>query len=247
MTQFASDTMRSIDNMLNPSSVAVVGATERLQYGGRFLRSIMPAKDKVRIYPVNPKYDKVLGMRCYPTVLDLPEVPDLVSVIVPQDHVMQVLEESAQIGVKAAIVISAGFSERGDLSYPYFPNAHALAEACDVLALTRPGGEATMKLVDGDVLAALGTKGYLINIARGSVVDEAALVKALSENTIAGAGLDVFADEPNAPEALFPFDHVVLQPHQASATVETRTAMGDLTIKNLTAHFAGQPLPNQVA
>lgn len=116
MTQFASDTMRSIDNMLNPSSVAVVGATERLQYGGRFLRSIMPAKDKVRIYPVNPKYDKVLGMRCYPTVLDLPEVPDLVSVIVPQDHVMQVLEESAQIGVKAAIVISAGFSERGDLS-----------------------------------------------------------------------------------------------------------------------------------
>jgi lactate dehydrogenase-like 2-hydroxyacid dehydrogenase len=138
-------------------------------------------------------------------------------------------------------------SVRGDLSYPYFPNAHALAEACDVLALTCPGGEATMKLVDGDVLAALGAKGYLINIARGSVVDEAALVKALSENTIAGAGLDVFADEPNAPEALFPFDHVVLQPHQASATVETRTAMGDLTIKNLTAHFAGQSLPNQVA
>ena len=69
MTQFTSDTMKSIDNMLNPSSVAVVGATERPQYGGRFLRSIMGAKDKVRIYPVNPKYDEVLGMRCYPTVL----------------------------------------------------------------------------------------------------------------------------------------------------------------------------------
>ncbi len=137
-------------------------------------------------------------------------------------------------------------SERDDVPYPYYPNAVALAGACDVLALTCPGGEATQNLINGDVLAALGAKGYLINIARGSVVDEAALVAALSDNTIAGAGLDVFADEPNVPEALFPLGNVVLQPHQASATIETRTAMGNLTIDNLAAHFAGRPPPNQV-
>ncbi|MBT4490007.1 MAG: 2-hydroxyacid dehydrogenase, partial [Rhodospirillaceae bacterium] len=108
-------------------------------------------------------------------------------------------------------------------------------------------GEATRTLIGAEVLAALGPKGYLINIARGTVVDEAALVTAISEHIIAGAGLDVFADEPNVPEALFPFEQVVLQPHQASATIETRTAMGNLTIDNLRAQFAGQPLPNQVA
>jgi len=96
-------------------------------------------------------------------------------------------------------------------------------------------------------LAALGPKGYLINIARGTVVDEAALVTAISEHIIAGAGLDVFADEPMVPEALFAFENVVLQPHQASATVETRTAMGNLTIDNLLAHFQGRLLPNKVA
>jgi lactate dehydrogenase-like 2-hydroxyacid dehydrogenase len=137
-------------------------------------------------------------------------------------------------------------SKRDDLSYPYFSSAVALAEACDVLALTCPGGDATLKLIDGDVLTALGPKGYLVNIARGSVVDEAALVQALSDRSIAGAGLDVFADEPNVPEALFPFENVVLQPHQASATIETRTAMGNLTIDNLAAHFAGHPLPSKV-
>ena len=137
-------------------------------------------------------------------------------------------------------------SKRDDLSYPYFSSAVALAEACDVLALTCPGGDATLKLIDGDVLTALGPKGYLVNVARGSVVDEAALVQALSDRSIAGAGLDVFADEPNVPEALFPFENVVLQPHQASATIETRTAMGDLTIDNLAAHFAGRPLPSKV-
>ncbi|MFP6748216.1 MAG: 2-hydroxyacid dehydrogenase [Alphaproteobacteria bacterium] len=138
-------------------------------------------------------------------------------------------------------------SERDDVSYPYYASAVALAEACDVLALTCPGGAATEKLIDAEVLTALGAKGYLINMARGSVVDEAALVAALADHAIAGAGLDVFADEPNVPEALFPFDHVVLQPHHASATVETRTAMGNLTIDNLIAHFSGQPLPNRVA
>jgi lactate dehydrogenase-like 2-hydroxyacid dehydrogenase len=138
-------------------------------------------------------------------------------------------------------------SERVDVPYPYFASAGALAAACDVMALTCPGSEATRNLIDSEVLAALGSTGYLINIARGSVVDEAALVRALLDHTIAGAGLDVFAAEPHVPAALFALENVVLQPHQASATVETRTAMGNLTIDNLLAHFQGLPLPNRVA
>lgn len=138
-------------------------------------------------------------------------------------------------------------SLRDDVDYPYFASAQELAAASDVLALTCPGGEATRNLINADVLSALGAKGHLVNIARGSVVDEAALVAALTANSIAGAGLDVFADEPNVPDALLPFENVVLQPHHASATYETRTAMGNLTIDNLAAQFAGAPLPNKVA
>lgn len=138
-------------------------------------------------------------------------------------------------------------SLRDDVDYPYFASAQELAAASDVLALTCPGGEATRNMINADVLSALGAKGHLVNIARGSVVDEAALVAALTANSIAGAGLDVFADEPNVPDALLPFENVVLQPHHASATYETRTAMGNLTIDNLAAQFAGAPLPNKVA
>lgn len=136
---------------------------------------------------------------------------------------------------------------RGDLSYPYFPSARQLAEAVDVLALTCPGGPETRHLINAEVLAALGTSGVLVNIARGSVVDEAALVQAIEDGTIAGAGIDVFEAEPRVPEALFKFDNVVLQPHQASATVETRMAMGNLMVDNLVAHFAGKPLLTPVA
>jgi lactate dehydrogenase-like 2-hydroxyacid dehydrogenase len=97
-------------------------------------------------------------------------------------------------------------------------------------------------MVDAKVLAALGPKGYLINIARGSVIDEQALVQALQTDAIAGAGLDVFDDEPRVPEALFALDNVVLQPHVGSATHETRAAMGRLMVDNLLAYFAGKPL-----
>jgi len=96
------------------------------------------------------------------------------------------------------------------------------------------------------VLAALGKKGVLVNVARGSVVDEAALVEALQNGTIAGAGLDVFENEPHVPEALFALDNVVLVPHIGSATWETRQAMSDLAFGNLKAHFAGQPLLSPV-
>jgi acetate---CoA ligase (ADP-forming) len=105
--------MASIHKMLNPQSVAVVGATPRMQYGGRFLNAMLKAKGRVRVYPVNPRYDEVMGEKSYPSVSDLPESPDLVGIVVPYSQVLDVLKESHAKGAKAAIVISAGFSERG--------------------------------------------------------------------------------------------------------------------------------------
>jgi lactate dehydrogenase-like 2-hydroxyacid dehydrogenase len=110
-----------------------------------------------------------------------------------------------------------------------------------------PGGAATYHLVNADVLAALGPEGTLINVARGSVVDEPALVKALADGSLGAAGLDVFESEPKVPEALFGMDQVVLQPHVGSATHQTRKAMGDLTVDNLRAHFTGKPVLTPVA
>jgi hydroxypyruvate reductase len=123
-----------------------------------------------------------------------------------------------------------------DAPYPYSSSPAALAEAVDVLVVATSGGPATAGLVSADVLAALGPNGYLVNIARGSVVDEPALVQALTSGTIAGAALDVFADEPNVPPELLDMDNVVLLPHIASATTETREAMGELAFRNL-HHF----------
>ena len=106
--------LSSIDKMLNPRSIAVVGATERMQYGGRFLRSVLTAGDQVRVYPVNPRYNELMGLQCYPSVSDLPESPDLVGIIVPYQRVIPVLTESAEKGAGSAIVISAGFAERAE-------------------------------------------------------------------------------------------------------------------------------------
>jgi lactate dehydrogenase-like 2-hydroxyacid dehydrogenase len=108
-----------------------------------------------------------------------------------------------------------------------------LARGVDVLIVAAAGGSGTQGLVSGEVIEALGEDGYLINIARGSVVDEDALVDALVGGRLAGAGLDVFEDEPNVPEALLTMDNVVLLPHVASGTVETRGAMEGLTLRNL--------------
>ena len=132
------------------------------------------------------------------------------------------------------------------VAYRYFPSAEALAAEVEFLVVITPGGAATRKLIDAKVLAALGKKGYLVNVARGSVVDEAALVAALQAGTIAGAALDVFENEPNVPEALFGLDNVVLVPHIGSATWQTRQAMSDLAFGNLEAHFAGRPLLSPV-
>lgn len=134
-----------------------------------------------------------------------------------------------------------------DAPYPYDPDLAHLASVVDGLVLCCPGGPATRHLVDRKVIAALGPDGWLVNVARGTVVDEAALVDALLANRIWGAGLDVFEGEPTAPEALFGLDNVVLQPHQASATDATRNAMADLAVENMDRHFAGRPLKTPVS
>ncbi len=123
------------------------------------------------------------------------------------------------------------------------PALMALAEWADFLVLTVAGGAGTRHLVNADVLRALGPQGLLVNVARGSVVDEAALIACLHNGSLGGAALDVFEDEPQVPEALLAMDQVVLVPHMASGTLETRQAMADLTLANLSAGLAGTPLP----
>ena len=128
-----------------------------------------------------------------------------------------------------------------DAPYAYEASVLDLARWSDVLFVAVSGGAGT--LIDAKVLDALGPDGVLINIARGAVVDEPALVAALTAGRIAGAGLDVFADEPNAPEALLTADNVVLQPHRGSATVEARAAMADLVLEAVADHFSGAGRP----
>ncbi len=135
---------------------------------------------------------------------------------------------------------------RRDVPYAYHDSLLALAEASDVLILAVAASAETQAVVDRAVLDALGPQGVLVNIARGSVVDEPAMIAALAEGRLGGAGLDVFADEPRVPEALWAMPNVVLMPHIASATHDTRRAMGDLMLANLDAHFAGAPLPTPV-
>ena len=137
-------------------------------------------------------------------------------------------------------------SEKAGAGHAFHPTAKALAAAVDFLVVITPGGAGTRKLIDADVLRALGKDGYLINVARGSVVDEAALVAALLDGTIAGAALDVFENEPAVPAALLGLDNVVLTPHIGSATWQTRRAMKDLAFGNLQAHFGGRPLLSPV-
>lgn len=130
--------------------------------------------------------------------------------------------------------------------YRFCPDLRELAGESDFLVVACPGGGATRHLVNAEVLTALGPKGWLINIARGSVVDEAALLAALQAGTLRGAGLDVYADEPHVPPQLRALANVILLPHVGSATRETRMAMSRGVLANLRAHFAGEPLPTPV-
>jgi len=133
-----------------------------------------------------------------------------------------------------------GPNAKSDAPYPYYRDLTALAMDSDALVLALPGGEQTWHLVDERVLSALGPKGFLINVARGSVLDEAALIRKLKAGELAGAGLDVFEQEPLGESPLMELENVVLLPHIGSATTETRHAMGDTVLANLKAHFSGE-------
>ena len=133
-----------------------------------------------------------------------------------------------------------------DLPYAYYADAASLAKNCTVLLIATPGGAETKNLVNAKVLDALGPQGFLVNIARGSVIDEPVLIKYLQGKKIAGAGLDVFVNEPQAPPELFALENAVIYPHVGSATVETRTAMGNVQLENLRLYFAGKPVKTRV-
>jgi lactate dehydrogenase-like 2-hydroxyacid dehydrogenase len=134
-----------------------------------------------------------------------------------------------------------------DVTWGYEASAAALADWADFLVVACAGGPATRRLVSADVLAALGPKGFVINISRGSVIDEQALVEALKGKRIAGAALDVFEDEPHVPAELMSLDNVVLLPHVASGTHETRRAMNELVLSNLRSYFSRGQLETPVA
>ncbi|MEM7404274.1 MAG: 2-hydroxyacid dehydrogenase [Pseudomonadota bacterium] len=130
----------------------------------------------------------------------------------------------------------------GDTTYRAYPSLHELAEASDILLVTCDGNEANRGIINAPVLDALGPEGYLVNTARGSIVDEPALINALQQGRIKGAALDVLVDEPNVPAELLTLENVVVTPHIASGTHETRRAMADLVCDNLKAHFSGKPV-----
>jgi len=131
---------------------------------------------------------------------------------------------------------------RQAVAYPHHADVVSLARAVDILVVAAPGGDETRGLVGREALEALGPEGTIVNIARGSVIDEAAMIEALESGKLGAAGLDVFDKEPQVPAKLLAMDNVVVQPHVGSATHPTRTAMGQLVIDNLAAHFGGKAL-----
>ena len=132
-------------------------------------------------------------------------------------------------------------TKRSDVTYPWHATLIELALAVDTLIVVVPGGAATEKAVNSEILGALGPRGVLISVGRGSTIDEPALIAALTDRTIAAAGLDVFAHEPNVPKALMELPNACLLPHVASASVSTRNGMANLVVDNLGAWLAGRP------
>jgi hydroxypyruvate reductase len=158
-----------------------------------------------------------------------------------------------EIGRKIASRVAAFETEvayfsrsRHEVPYQYLPSLEALAEWCSVLMIAVRAGADTHHAVDASILRKLGKDGYVVNISRGSVIDQPALVAALADGSIAGAGLDVYEREPHAPDALTGFANVVLTPHVGGHTLESHVAMQDCVIANLEAYFAGKPLPHAV-
>jgi len=158
-----------------------------------------------------------------------------------------------EIGRKIASRVAAFETEVGyfsrsrhDVPYRYLPSLEALAQWCSVLMIAVRAGADTHHVVNAGILQKLGKDGYVVNISRGSVIDQAALLTALTDKAIAGAGLDVFEKEPHAPDALTALSNVVLNPHLGGHTIESHIAMQDCVIANLEAFFAGKPLIYQV-
>ncbi len=144
-------------------------------------------------------------------------------------------------------VVYHGRRRQADQPFVYYDNLTDMARDVDWLVVIAPGGAQTSGIVSREVLEALGPQGHIVNMARGSLIDEKAMVEMLQDGRLGGAALDVFVDEPEVPAALFGLDNVVLSPHQGSGTVQTRDKMGALVVANLDAHFAGNPLPSAVA
>jgi len=136
-------------------------------------------------------------------------------------------------------VVYHGRKAQDDAPYLYYPTLAGMAKACDILMVAAPGGAGTRRIVNAQVLEALGPDGVLVNIARGSLVDEAALIEALRDGAILAAGLDVFENEPQVAAGLLELDNVVLLPHVGSASRHTRGAMADLVVANLTSWIDG--------
>jgi hydroxypyruvate reductase len=158
-----------------------------------------------------------------------------------------------EIGRKIAARIAAFECEvayfsrsRHDVPYQYMPSLEALADWCSVLMIAVRAGADTHHAVNADILRKLGKDGYVVNISRGSVIDQQALVAALADESLAGAGLDVYAKEPHPPDALTAFPNVVLTPHVGGHTLDSHTAMQDCVIANLDTFFAGKPLAHPV-
>jgi lactate dehydrogenase-like 2-hydroxyacid dehydrogenase len=148
-----------------------------------------------------------------------------------------IAERLAGFGVEIAY---HGRNRQADVAFPYFASLVEMARACDVLLSVAPGGAATHRIIDAEVLKALGPDGILVNVGRGTVVDEPALIEALRSKTILTAGLDVFEDEPRVPQELIDMPHVVLLPHVGSASHHTRRLMGQLVVDNLISWFSGK-------
>lgn len=201
----------------------MIAASRRMMVGDRFVRAGQWAKGKL------PLARKVSGKRL--GVLGLGRIGEAIA------------KRAEAFGMTIAYT---NRKPRDGVSYRFVASPVELARESDILMVAASAGADARNMVGRAVLDALGPDGLLINVARGSVVDEPELLAALTEGRIGGAGLDVFADEPNVPEGFYGLDNVVLQPHQASATVETRMAMGQLVLDNLEAFFAGRPLPTAV-
>jgi lactate dehydrogenase-like 2-hydroxyacid dehydrogenase len=143
-------------------------------------------------------------------------------------------------------VVYHGRSRQHDEPYIFYDSLTDMARDSDWLVIIAPGGKGTEKIVSREVLEALGPEGFVVNMARGTLIDEAAMLELLTSKKLGGAALDVFEKEPQVPEGFFALDNVVLSPHQGSATHQTRNKMGDLVVANIAAHFAGEPLLSAV-